>query len=423
MANPYYVQPLGGFNLGGAVAGLGQQFGEDKRMREQEAQKQAQSKAMQDIFAQTQQGDYSRVPELLELNPQLFGMLRQEQQRTQAGLDAQQRQQSMQATNEFDAMLLNATPEQLPQLIEQAKANPLIDFDEEDAAMGLPQMKVGASLRLSANAPEYFKTLQEKSDDNLTPKQRDFNTYKKLKEESPEEAKAFGRATGFLEDSNKRLFKIVDGVKYFSDGTEEAVKTTDKIKSPDMRKPMSYDQAVGIVDKAKEGQLKNAGFALTLNDGLKNIDSMIAEGYDPMSAAWVNKYLSGTTIGNLAMSADDQKFVGSVEQMINAIARRETGAAITAFEKEDFFNRYMPVAGDKPERVKQKRDALERQFKSIRGQSGSVYEAVRTTQGFNDDPKENKIGTGATPSYQEGQTATGPNGEKIIFQGGKWVSQ
>ena len=113
---------------------------------------------------------------------------------------------------------------------------------------------------------------------------------------------------------------------------------------------------------------------------------MIDKGYDPMGAAWINKYLAGTTIGNLAMSPEDQTFVGSTEQMINAIARRETGAAITDFEKKDFFNRYMPTAGDSDARVKQKRDALERQFKSIRGQSGSVYDAIRVTQGLDDNP-------------------------------------
>lgn len=158
----FYIKP------GLLDVGLGDAFKQRRLRNEQQEQQQMQSQAMQDIFAQAEQGDYSRVPELLEINPQLFGMLRQEQQRKQAGMDAQQLQQTQQATNEFDALLLNATEEQLPQLLAQAKANPLIDFDEEDMAMGLPQMKTVASLRLASNNPEYFKTIQKGQDESQT---------------------------------------------------------------------------------------------------------------------------------------------------------------------------------------------------------------------------------------------------------------
>ena len=258
-------------------------------------------------------------------------------------------------------------------------------------------------------------------DSDLTSRQKDFKQYQQLNKTDPEGAKAFGIGAGFVQDDKKRIFKIEDGVKYFSDGAEEPVGPKDKLKTDDMKAPMSQDQALKIVDKAKEGQLKNAGFALTLNDGLKTIDSMTGNGYDPMSASWVNKYLTGTTVGNLLMTEDDQKFVGSVEQMINAIARRETGAAITAFEKEDFFNRYMPVAGDKPLRIKQKRNALERQFKSIRGQAGSVYDAIRVTQGFDGKPS-NQVIIKAHPQYgdvteddiQETMSQSGMTREQVL---------
>ena len=239
----------------------------------------------------------------------------------------------------------------------------------------------------------YRSSLDEEAGPTKTATGSDFAQYKELLVTDPEGAKQFGTAAGFINDKPKRLFQIKkndDGstTKYFSDGTESVVPADAKVKTPDMKSAISQEQAIKVIDKAKEGQLKNAGFALTLKDGLENVNNMIDKGYDPMSAAWVNKYLSGTTLGNLAMSAEDQTFVGSTEQMINAIARRETGAAITDFEKKDFFNRYMPTAGDKPARIKQKREALERQFKSIRGQSGSVYDAIRISQGIDKQPAE-----------------------------------
>ena len=263
----------------------------------------------------------------------------------------------------------------------------------ETLALDDAGIKAAAEKDLAVMAPRIWKTYNEHKE-SLTPKavqgtatQKDFAEYQRLKTIDPEGAKQFGTAAGFISDGKKRLFQVKrndDGTttKYFSDGTEEIVTATEKVKTKDMRGAMSQEQAVRIVDKAKEGQLKNAGFALTLNDGLNTVNSMVDKGYDPMSATWINKYLAGTTLGNIAMSDDDQLFSGSVEQMINAIARRETGAAITEFEKKDFFNRYMPVAGDSSKRITQKRNALERQFKSIRGQSGSVYDAIRLTQGL-----------------------------------------
>lgn len=160
MANPFTVTPLGGFNLGGAIAQLGQQFGEQKRRDEQMMREQEANARTQEILSLADSGDYSRVPELLETNPQLFSFLRQQQQASQAGIDAEQRALAQQAENEFDSLLLTSDESELPALIARAKANPLIDFDEEDEAMSLPQLKTMASLRLASNAPEFFKTLQ-----------------------------------------------------------------------------------------------------------------------------------------------------------------------------------------------------------------------------------------------------------------------
>ena len=47
--------------------------------------------------------------------------------------------------------------------------------------------------------------------------------------------------------------------------------------------------------------------------------------------------------------------MGAIDEMINAIARRETGAAITEFERKDFFSRYMPIRqGDSKSRFNPK---------------------------------------------------------------------
>ena len=178
-----------------------------------------------------------------------------------------------------------------------------------------------------------------------------------------------------------------DGRWYIAMNTPEGVKTQlldtgEKLESEEMEKAVSVDEALDILDKAKETQSKTGGFALTMKEGLDLVDDLATKGYDPSNAAWINKYLGGTSIGNLVLNEDDQIFLGAVEQIINAIARRETGAAITEFERKDFFNRYFPQPGDKKKRLKQKRDALQRQFNAIRGQSGRVYDALRVVGGI-----------------------------------------
>lgn len=396
MANRFSVNPLGGFNVGSALQGLGQQFREQKRYDTQ----QQEQEDLRAFAVQAQSGDPIAMKELFARDPRLAMAIEQREAEKAATMNSQQMALSKDAETEWGIAWKQAqTPEEKELLMQQAVTNPLIDIEESDIGTEGSMADLAVNTMLYGHlGDKAYSQLVGGQDTDLTSRQKDFKQYQQLKKIDPEGAKAFGAGAGFVQDEKKRIFKIEDGVKYFSDGTEEPVGPKDKIKTDDMKAPMSQDQALKVVDKAKEGQLKNAGFALTLNDGLKTIDSMTGNGYDPMSASWVNKYLTGTTLGNLMMTEDDQKFVGSVEQMINAIARRETGAAITAFEKEDFFNRYMPVAGDKPVRIKQKRNALERQFKSIRGQSGSVYDAIRVTQGFDGKPS-NQVIIKAHPQY------------------------
>lgn len=255
---------------------------------------------------------------------------------------------------------------------------------------------------------KYRKTQEVNAPSGDTQKMKNFNEYQRLKSIDPDAAKKFGRSAGITGKDEKRIFQIKsnpDGTvtKYYSDGSEDISKPNEKVKAPDMKNAMTPIQARRIVDKAKEGQLKNAGFAMTLKNGLDTMNEKISEGYDPTNASWVNSFLAGTVPGNIIMSEDDQVYVGAVESMINAIARRETGAAITDFEKKDFFNRYMPTAGDTAKRTAQKKKALESQFKSIRGQSGSTYDAIRLTQGLSEDKPTQEIELKVKPKKIEGK--------------------
>ncbi len=384
--NRFSVNPLGGINIGDTVGDLADTFA---RSRQLEAQ-QMRRETIQGLAQRASQGDADAVAELWGMSPELANMFEQRELQNRARLGAEAAERSKQKMTDFAMRVKGSTPESLEALLQEALADPEIDFDEEDFQMAASGNLVPFDFVLLNNMGEgTYKQLYGGVDDTRTSNQKDFDEYLRLKETDPEAAREFGIGAGFIKPGEKRLFKVIrnpDGTttKYYSDGSEDVVSSSKKVKTPDMKAEVSQDQALSIIDKAKEGQLKNGGFALTLNDGLENIDSLYAKGYDPTTAAWVAKYLDGTTVGNLVLDADDQTFLGSVEQMINAIARRETGAAITAFERKDFFNRYMPAPGDTEQRKRQKRDALERQFKSIRGQSGRVYDALRVSQGMDE---------------------------------------
>ena len=391
MANPFIVQqPAPARIISGSPVNIDWGAKTDRDLQaKREANKQEDFKTAMDSNSPEMMAQFSvKYPEVAQQAQQAFGFANEQSR----GLSTMSYGRALQSgTVEGAVNALTKGAEQ----VAAAGGNPVNMMEDarklSSGEMDLNQLEMGVSIadpQLWDRVDKFRKSQRPEVAGTAT--QKDFAQYQALKQSDPEAAKQFGAAAGFIKDGAKRLFQVKkneDGTttKYFSDGTEQVVPATASVKTPDMRSSMSQDKAIKIIDKAKEGQLKNAGFALTLNDGLKQVESLTGKGYDPMSASWVNKYLAGTTVGNLLMSDEDQLFVGSVEQMINAIARRETGAAITEFEKKDFFNRYMPVAGDSDKRIAQKKSALERQFKSIRGQSGSVYDAIRVSQGLGPD--------------------------------------
>lgn len=390
MANPFYIEPLGGFNAGDIVGNAIRQYKENQAQEDQMAQRQEFMDRTQEILSLADSGDYSRVPELLETNPDLFNVIRREQQAKRAGIAEQDRQVAQQAENEFDSLLLTSDESELPALIARAKANPLIDFDEEDEAMSLPQLKTMASLRLASNAPEFFKTLQSSQSTEQTATQREFDQYQQLKESDPEQAKEFGMAAGFIDDGKKRLFKVSENpdgsvTKYFSDGTESQSSPTETIKTPDMQKGMSLNKAKSVMAGAKEYQTKSAGFAMRLRDSIDQMnrltDKSIPNYVEPARAALIIKALGDGTLGNVALSPNEQEYMVNANDALFAILRPETGAAITDQEMRQYSRLYLPQPGESENATRAKKRKLENQFKSLRARAPQVYDASRIVIG------------------------------------------
>lgn len=410
MSNPFFtptqnqVAPALG-QLNQIISGTGQLL-QQKREQDSEMQRQDEAKAeieqgMNDLNEAFQNQDYDKLAELSIKYPQMgekvIGMLGAKNERTKANaVDTLFELQTN--PGNYEEILSNrknlivsegGDPIDTEQFIETYRNNP-----EQAAAM--------TSGYLAMTAPDRFKEYKELTAQKPV-------EYSNIKEGGDGQYIGINSKTGRYEaipgdysakPKSKTLKEVSGGVKYYTDGSEEPIGGDEGVTNPKTGKRFTVQQSQSVLAGAKEFQLKNGGFAVTLDDGLTNIDRMYKEGYNPKNATWVNEVFGdGTLPSRTLLKEEDQVFFGHVDQMINAIARRETGAAITEFERKDFFNRYMPRAGDKPKRIKQKRDALERQFKSIAGQSGGVYEALKITG--EDKQAEPEVGAGTVIKWDD----------------------
>jgi hypothetical protein len=124
MANPYTVQPLGGFNVGQALGQLGQQFGQMRR--EDEAMQQQQQ--MQELMAQAAAGDTNAINQLMAINPQAAQAF---EQRLQGQQGAEQAVMKQRTTDALERLYF-APEEQRLDMFQQMVADPSLDIDEED---------------------------------------------------------------------------------------------------------------------------------------------------------------------------------------------------------------------------------------------------------------------------------------------------
>jgi hypothetical protein len=81
---------------------------------------------------------------------------------------------------------------------------------------------------------------------------------------------------------------------------------------------------------------------------------------------------------NFAKSDDVQSFEQAKRNFLNAILRRESGATISPFEREDGDKQYFPVFGDGPEVLKQK---AQNRATAIAGLLNASGQAIAAPQG------------------------------------------
>lgn len=124
--------------------------------------------------------------------------------------------------------------------------------------------------------------------------------------------------------------------------------------------------------------------------------------------------IQDTSVFNAAASPERQKAVQAQRDFVNAILRRESGAAISEGEFNNARRQYFPQPGDSQEVIEQKRQNRKLAIEGNMREAGPSY---RPPEGWGGRAKAS-----ATAGVTEGMTATNQaTGQKIIFRNGQWV--
>lgn len=117
-------------------------------------------------------------------------------------------------------------------------------------------------------------------------------------------------------------------------------------------------------------QGKVAGFA----DRVQASNAVLSSPPADLMTAKVADAIPG---GNFMLNAPQQQFLQAERDFINAMLRRESGAAIAPSEFESARKQYIPQPGDRPETLEQKRLARERAFSGLARELGPNYQPAK----------------------------------------------
>lgn len=185
---------------------------------------------------------------------------------------------------------------------------------------------------------------------------------------TPEEAASYGAVGGQINEATNE-FKPINppsgmAMRTLPDGTAEIV------------------QGPGAASAFTEGQSKNVIYATRARDALATLEETGAEAltgrYDrAMGSIWNPLNWGGMGVGRSLQSPQFQVADQAGQNFLAAILRKDTGAAITAEEMEQYGVIFLPMPGNGPELLEAKRQAREQAVRAIEaGMSPGEIEAM-----------------------------------------------
>lgn len=127
--------------------------------------------------------------------------------------------------------------------------------------------------------------------------------------------------------------------------------------------------------KQNEAQSKDSGYANRMFDAEQTLrDPKVIEAGTSIKQAGIEGIpLIPDAAKNWAHTPEYQKYDQAQRNMINAILRRESGAAISQSEFDNAYKQYIPRVGDSPEKLAEKQRNRQAAIAGIAGGGGQSY--------------------------------------------------
>jgi len=165
-----------------------------------------------------------------------------------------------------------------------------------------------------------------------------------------------------------------------------------------------------------ENQSTLATYAARMEQNLPVVTSMLDKGYTPSVKDFAVVSM-GDPRAYVALSDEGKMYYGSAGQLVNAIMRRESGAAISASEWAMANARWLIAPGDPPNVKAQKRANLQQEMEQLKLQAGPAYKGMGVVEG------------GASPGAVAAPKEVAPakkrviNGKTYYQQGSEWFEE
>lgn len=317
MASRFEISPLGGFNLGGALRGLGQ----DIRQKQREDEIALQRQQMQEAIRGAVGGEEEAMTNLFALNPELGLKFEQRNMQKAQMLGQERANQIKEVETDWGLRWRQAgTDEEREALKQEALANDLIDFDESDLSAGDSQANLAVNSMLYSNLGK--------------------DTYKQFFSEPKLEKGTFtikDTPTGFL-----RLNSATGDVISISDSSKEAKQLADQEKR---ELDAQLKQSNNIFERSKkirDRYDKKSGDFTKVRDAYDRIEASATDPSPAGDLALIFNYMKMLDPGSVVRESEfatAQNAASVPERVRSSFNRVLSGEKLSPKQRKDFVGR------------------------------------------------------------------------------------
>lgn len=195
---------------------------------------------------------------------------------------------------------------------------------------------------------------------------------------------------------------------YKKEGRKE-VKETVPGKAPETPKAPKSAAAPKPAKPPSAGQFAAAGYGRRIEQAEADFNSLLASGYKPTDM----KNIAAKGFAPELMKSENVKLQAQAERnFLNAVLRKESGAAISPGEFSSGERQYFPREGDTPKVLEQKARNRAQKLAELKAEAGDAWEKVPLiTSEISSGPKVGDVEGGY--KFKGGDPADSNNWEKV----------